>query len=108
MGNLRDLWDSLKNKNLEKIQKKIKEAQAIEIKPTNSTEYFEKIQKDLKLTKEEVEMVQDSFYRENDLSVWGLANAITWTAGNKDSYQRATELESLGGSVMMGKIKVAA
>jgi len=102
------LKDSLKNKNLEKIQKKIRESQEIKIQPKNSAEYFEKIQKELKLTKEEVEMVQDSFYRENDLTVWGLANAITYTAGKKESYERSTELETIGGSVMMGRRNVAA
>jgi hypothetical protein len=32
-----------------------------------------------------------------DLSLWGLSNAITATAQNVDSYDRATELEAIGG-----------
>ena len=32
-----------------------------------------------------------------DLSLWGLSNAITATAQTVASYDRATELESIGG-----------
>ncbi len=32
-----------------------------------------------------------------DLSLWGLTNAVTATAGNATSYDRATELEAAGG-----------
>lgn len=39
--------------------------------------------------------------RGSDLSSWGLANAITRTAQDAESYDRATELESLGGDVIM-------
>ncbi len=35
-----------------------------------------------------------------DLSVWGLANAVTRTATDCESYDRATELEALGGQVI--------
>ncbi len=36
-----------------------------------------------------------------DLSVWGLANAVTATAkGDELSYDRATELESIGGDII--------
>lgn len=36
----------------------------------------------------------------DDASVWGLANAITRTAQDSESYDRATELEALGGAVV--------
>ena len=32
-----------------------------------------------------------------DLSLWGLSNAVTATAQNVASYDRATEIESIGG-----------
>lgn len=35
-----------------------------------------------------------------DLSMWGLANAITRTATDADSYDRASELEGIGGSLL--------
>ena len=35
-----------------------------------------------------------------DLSLWGLANAVTWTAERAPSYDRASELEALGGSLL--------
>lgn len=38
--------------------------------------------------------------RGNDLSKWGLANAITRASQDVDNYDRATELESLGGDII--------
>jgi hypothetical protein len=35
-----------------------------------------------------------------DLSAWGLGNAITRSAQDVDSYDRATELEAVGGKVI--------
>ena len=35
-----------------------------------------------------------------DLSVWGLANAVTRTAEDVADYDRATELEATGGRVI--------
>jgi hypothetical protein len=38
--------------------------------------------------------------RGGDMSQWGVANAVTRTAQDAESYDRATELESLGGDVV--------
>lgn len=38
--------------------------------------------------------------RGGDMSNWGLANAVTRTAQDVESYDRATELESLGGQII--------
>lgn len=35
-----------------------------------------------------------------DLSLWGMANAVTRQSQNVESYDRATELEALGGSII--------
>lgn len=40
------------------------------------------------------------FMQGNAFSQWGLANAITRTAQDVDAYDRATELEALGGNVI--------
>lgn len=43
-----------------------------------------------------------------DLSLWGLSNAVTATAQSTDSYDRATEIEAIGGrlfSLPSGEIK---
>lgn len=36
----------------------------------------------------------------NDLTQWGLANAVTETSKHTITYERATELETIGGSIM--------
>ncbi len=38
--------------------------------------------------------------RGDDMTQWGLANAITRAAQDVESYDRATELESLGGTIV--------
>src|SRR6266511_469751 len=36
----------------------------------------------------------------SDLSIWGLSNAVTATAGQAETYDRASDLEALGGTIM--------
>jgi len=36
-----------------------------------------------------------------DLSLWGMANALTRVSQDVESYDRATELETLGGSIVI-------
>ena len=47
---------------------------------------------------------KDSFLKNliegGDLSQWGLANAITAVANNAESYEKATELETIGGTIL--------
>ncbi len=44
--------------------------------------------------------VLDHLIRGGDLSLWGLANAVTDAANDRESYDRAVELERLGGALM--------
>lgn len=37
---------------------------------------------------------------QRDYTRWGLANAVTWIANSSESYDRAVELEAVGGSIM--------
>ena len=55
-----------------------------------------KVQKDYMLSKEENSGVLQHLLREGELSLYGLANAITRTAQDVSSYTRSTELEVLG------------
>jgi len=41
-----------------------------------------------------------------DLSRWGIANAVTRTAHDVESYDRADELEAFGGKIIEGEFKV--
>jgi hypothetical protein len=48
----------------------------------------------------EQENVLNHLAKGGDLSLWGLANAVTRTAEDVDSYDRAIELERIGGQVI--------
>lgn len=56
--------------------------------------------KKLGLNQQEQSSVLQHLLREGDLTKWGFANAITRTAQDVESYDRSTELESLGGQVI--------
>ena len=60
----------------------------------------DKTQRTFKLNEEEKNGVMQHLLRGNDLSQWGLANAVTRTAEDIDSYDRATELEAVGWDVV--------
>lgn len=55
------------------------------------------------LTEGEGDSVLEHLIRGGDLSAWGLSNAITRAAHDVPSYDRATELEALGGKVIAMK-----
>lgn len=60
----------------------------------------DKTQRKFKLNEEEKNGVMQHLLRGNDLSQWGLANAVTRTAEDAPSYDRATELEAVGWDVV--------
>ena len=60
----------------------------------------DKTQRKFKLNDDERGSVVQHLLKGNDLSQWGLANAITRTAEDVPSYDRATELEGIGGDVV--------
>ena len=60
----------------------------------------EKTQRKFNLNHDESSGVMQHLLRGNDLSQWGLANAVTRTAEDVPSYDRATELEGIGWDVI--------
>ncbi|MPN15226.1 hypothetical protein SDC9_162556 [bioreactor metagenome] len=56
--------------------------------------------KEYRLNKEENEGVLSHLIRNGDLSLYGLANAVTQHSQDVKSYDRATELESVGFDIM--------
>lgn len=59
------------------------------------------VAKTLQLPKSEENEVLKNFLRDNDMTKWGMANAITRLANDDAvSYDRATELEALGGKII--------
>jgi len=64
------------------------------------TEVVERLSKRFLITSEEQDSVLEHLIRDGDLSRWGFANAVTRTAQDSASYDRATELEKIGGGVI--------
>lgn len=60
----------------------------------------EKLTKKMAFRQEEADDILEHLLRDGDLSKWGLVNAITRTAQDSSSYDRATELEAAGGKVL--------
>lgn len=69
------------------------------IKADNPVEYVQVVSRNTGLTEDEGAKVLQHLLTGGDLTQWGLANAITRAAADVDSYDRATELERLGGDV---------
>lgn len=66
----------------------------------NPIEVIEVVQKRFGLTNDEKNGVLTSLLKENDLTQYGLLNAVTRAAQDVADYDRATELERLGGVVL--------
>lgn len=60
----------------------------------------EKLAKRFQLTKDEGERVLRQYVAGNDLSTWGLVNAITEAAKEADSIQRRVEMQTIGGRML--------
>jgi len=66
----------------------------------NPQKAIEKITELFSLDKKESEGTTRAFWKERDLSKWGMANAVTEIANTHSSYDRASELESIGGKII--------
>jgi hypothetical protein len=62
---------------------------------------IEKLAQKHELTEGEKESVLDHLIRGGDLTAWGYVQAVTRTAEDADDYDRASELEQLGGDLAM-------
>ena len=60
----------------------------------------EKMAKKFQLTKDEGERVLSRYTAGNDLSTWGLVNAITEAAKDAESVQRRVEMQTIGGRML--------
>lgn len=64
-------------------------------------EVVELTTKEFRFSKEEGKGVLDHLIRDGDFSLYGLANAVTRASQDVESYDRATDLEAAGYSVLM-------
>jgi len=61
---------------------------------------MEVLAKDIGLTENESESILERMLRGGDLSKWGCLNAVTNLANDTESYDRASDLEILGGQIL--------
>lgn len=71
-------------------------------KVVNPEAAVEAVAKELGLRESERSGVLESFIKDQDYTLWGMANAVTEQANNADvvSYDRASEIEEIGGKIL--------
>lgn len=100
LSSLHDVIDAAKSEEtLIQITDRFKAA-AQDKMDGNIEEAVERLSKRLMITQDEQKDVMEHLVRDNDFSRWGFANAVTRTAQDRISYDRATELEKIGGQVI--------
>lgn len=100
MSSLHDVIDAARNeKTIKKIAQDFRDASE-DVIEGEVVEVVERLSKRLLITKDEQAQVRENLVRDGDFSRWGFANAVTRTAQDVGSYDRATELEKLGGQVI--------
>lgn len=82
------------------IVDKMREAQGVKITGTDIPAVVELTAKEFGLTQEEGKGVLSHLIQGGNLSLYGLANAVTRHSQNVASYDRATELETAGYSIL--------
>ena len=75
---------------------KLRDSMDLKIKPNSVSKIIELTAKDYILSRDESEGVLGHLIAGGDLSLYGLANAVTRYAHDVDSYDRSTELEATG------------
>ena len=66
----------------------------------NPVEAVEVLAKRHQIPEAEKASILESFIQGQDYSLWGMSNAVTATANEHSSYDRAVELETLGGEMI--------
>ena len=94
-----DLVDTvIDEKKFEYVLNKYREVAGIEIpKPVEAVEL---LANRFSVTQDESSGILAHLTKGGDLSQWGLANAVTSSAHDAESYERAVELEAIGGQVI--------
>lgn len=84
----------------QRVVDKMREAKGIKITTTEIPRMIEMAGSDFGYTKKDGGGILDHLIRGGDFSLYGFANSITRYSQDVDSYDRATELESIGYTVM--------
>lgn len=84
----------------EKVVRMMREAKEAKIVTSDIPQMIELASSDYGLTKREGSGILDHLIRDGEFSLYGLANAVTRAAQDVESYDRSTELESVGYSIL--------
>lgn len=101
MLKFRDAVLALANESrFDRVLREMVQARGDTVKPSSSPDVIEEVTKRFSLMDRERDLVLDHMMQEGDYSRWGLINAITRSAEDVEDYDRATELEELGGKIL--------
>lgn len=89
---------SISKEEVEKQVELMRAAKGEEV--TDAMSFVTGLQKTNLIAASEVVRMQDHLIKGGDTSKWGLINAVTRTAEDAANYERATELEALGGTLL--------
>ena len=103
----RDVWleygdvvsDTADNKRLPQILHRLQIASQTPVMDAPE-EAVDKVAKRFQLTKDESERVLTRYIAGQDLSTWGLVNAVTEAAKDADTIQRRVEMQTFGGRLL--------
>lgn len=84
----------------EKVVKMMRDAKGAKIITSDIPQMIELASSDYGFTKKESSGILDHLIRDGEFSLYGLANAVTRTAQDVESYDRSTEMESIGYSIL--------
>lgn len=84
----------------EKVVRMMREARDAKIVTTDIPQMIELAASDYGFSKKEGSGILDHLIRDGEFSLYGLANAITRTAQDVESYDRSTDMESIGYTIL--------
>lgn len=84
----------------DKVVSMMRDARSAAITTNNIPRMVELTATDYGMTKKESGGILDHLIRGGDFTLYGLANAVTRTAQDVESYDRSTEMESIGYSIL--------
>lgn len=84
----------------EKVVRMMQDARDAKITSTDIPQMVELAASDYGFTKKESGGILDHLIRDGEFSLYGLSNAVTRAAQDVDSYDRSTEMESIGYTIL--------
>lgn len=92
--------DALHENHFQQVLERMQHAAGLKLEADTKT-VTQRVAARFGLRESEQESIEIRWLESEDLTLWGLANAVTRTSQDIESYERATELERLGGALML-------